>query len=282
MQLVALGEGRFQAMCYGGGLPGSGWNYGATQQLSGQRDGSSTVKLVADNTTVVINHSGAWVFDQQGRHIGRLAKVERTSPTLGLRPPSDARVLFAGSETPELQGAKLTDDGLLLAGVTTTASVSDFRMHIEFRLPYMPRARGQGRANSGVYIQRRYEVQILDSFGLEGAFNECGSLYRQRAPGLNMCYPPLQWQTYDIYFRAARWSEQGQTKTENAVISVFHNGVAVHYHQPISDKTGAGRPESPQPLPIYLQDHGNPVVFRNAWLVEGDPWKERHACCGRW
>src|SRR5262249_34742326 len=75
-----------------------------------------------------------------------------------------------------------------------------FRLHLEYRTPYMPTARDQARGNSGVYIQRRYEVQILDSFGLDGAFNEAGSLYRQTPPDLNMAFPPLTWQTYDIWF----------------------------------------------------------------------------------
>jgi hypothetical protein len=146
--------------------------------------------------------------------------------------------------------------------------VEDFRLHLEFRLPFMPYATGQGRGNSGVYIQRRYEVQILDSFGLEGVANECGGLYRQQPPDVNMCLPPLTWQTYDIWFTAARFDGEGN-KTANARITVLHNGVPIHNDYEVVAKTGAGRPEAPEPMPILLQDHGNPVRFQNVWIVLG-------------
>jgi hypothetical protein len=130
----------------------------------------------------------------------------------------------------------------------------------------MPLARGQARGNSGVYIQKRYEVQILDSFGLRGADNECGGLYKQRAPLLNMSFPPLIWQTYDIDFTAARFDAAGK-KTANARITVRQNGVVIHDNIEITAKTGGGSVEGPDPLPIKLQDHGNLVHFRNIWIV---------------
>jgi hypothetical protein len=140
-------------------------------------------------------------------------------------------------------------------------------MHLEFKLPYMPEARGQGRANSGVYLQSRYEVQILDSFGLEGAFNECGSLYRYKTPDVNMCFPPLVWQTYEIDFRAAKFDRQGK-KIKNAVLTVWHNGVKIHDHFEIERKTGAGQQETPEPIPTKFQNHNNPVRFRNMWIID--------------
>jgi len=152
-----------------------------------------------------------------------------------------------------------------MTGTTTNLAVNDFHLHLEFRTPYMPYARGQGRGNSGVYIQRRYEVQILDSFGLTGQPNECGGLYRQQSPAINMCSPPLTWQTYDIHFQAARWDKDNK-KTRNAVITVFHNGFPIHDQQEIKSKTGAGKAEGPEPMPIHLQHHGNPVAFRNIWI----------------
>jgi len=148
------------------------------------------------------------------------------------------------------------------------------RLHLEFLLPYMPHARGQGRANSGVYVQSRYEIQILDSFGQEGAFNECGALYRERKPDLNMCLPPLTWQTYDIWFRGPRFGADAQ-KTENARFTVSLNGVPVQNDVELASGTGAGKRigEGPNPLPTKLQNHSNPVRFRNIWLVETGPAK---------
>nr|QMS48206.1 putative large multi-functional protein [uncultured bacterium] len=98
--------------------------------------------------------------------------------------------------------------------------------------------------------------------------NECGALYKLRAPDVNMCLPPLQWQTYDIDFHAARF--EGDTKVDDARLSVWQNGVPIHWNVAIANKTGAGQAEGPDPLPILLQDHGNPVVFRNLWLIETD------------
>jgi hypothetical protein len=131
----------------------------------------------------------------------------------------------------------------------------------------MPKARGQGRANSGVYCQGRYEVQVLDSFGLEGKDNECGGIYTLHAPKVNMCYPPPQWQTYDIDFTAPRFADG--KKTENARITVKHNGVLIQDNVDVKhDTAGNVVPEGPGPGPLHLQNHGNPVFYRNIWLVE--------------
>jgi hypothetical protein len=177
-------------------------------------------------------------------------------------------VLFGQEPSEHLRGAAITERGLLAPGATTGFDVADCRIHLEFRTPFMPTARGQGRGNSGVYIQQRYEVQILDSFGLAGAANECGGLYRQAAPDVNMCLPPLSWQTYDILFTAARWDDEGN-KTAPARISVWHNGELIHAQRPLTSQTGAGRSEGADPRPIHLQFHGNPVEFRNFWIVPG-------------
>jgi hypothetical protein len=180
-----------------------------------------------------------------GRELGRLRLQERLSPTLGLAPPPGATVIFNGGPPQLLQGAKLTSDGLLQAGVLTKFPVDAFRLHLEFRIPFMPTARGQARGNSGVYVQQRYEVQILDSFGLDGAENECGALYRQTRPELNMCLPPLAWQTYDIWFTPPYFATDGKTKLANARITVVHNGKTIHRNREITAKTGGGKQEGP-------------------------------------
>ena len=120
----------------------------------------------------------------------------------------------------------MTEDKLLMQGVISKDTFGSHSLHIEFRLPYQPEARGQGRGNSGIYVQGRYECQMLDSFGLEGKQNECGGLYSVKAPDLNMCLPPLAWQTYDIDYTAAEYKD-GKLAT-NPRVTIRHNGVVIH------------------------------------------------------
>jgi hypothetical protein len=142
-----------------------------------------------------------------------------------------------------------------------------FKLHVEFRVPYLPQAKGQARGNSGVYVQGRYEVQVLDSYGLESKDNDCGAIYEVAAPRVNVCKAPTVWQSYDIEFWSARCVDG--KKVEPAHISVLHNGVLIHDHLAISkDNTRAGLGGDPcKPGPIMLQDHGNPVQYRNIWLL---------------
>jgi hypothetical protein len=277
LQVIARGDGRFEAVQYRGGLPGAGWDRQTKRMLAGQLSEGLLVLNAEDGWSVVADGRTASVSSSDGRLRGSLTKRHRASPTLGAAPPRNALVLFDGTSADQFQGGKVTEDGLLDVGGVTKMPVRDFRLHLEFRLPYMPYATGQGRSNSGVYIQQRYEVQILDSFGLEGVANECGGLYRQQAPDVNMCLPPLVWQTYDIWFTAARFDDEGN-KIANARLTLLHNGVAIHNRREIPAKTGAGKPEGSEWLPILLQNHSNPVRFRNIWIVL-EPEAEKAAPC---
>ncbi|MEW6744529.1 MAG: putative oxidoreductase C-terminal domain-containing protein [Planctomycetota bacterium] len=158
--------------------------------------------------------------------------------------------------------------------IVTSNTFEDFRLHIEFNVPRSAEdITGQGRGNSGVYLQRRYEVQILDSYGLEPEKDGCGALYGFRAPDTNACHPPGDWQSYDIVFHSPRFQTVGgeATKTHPARITVWQNGILIHDEVTVSRKTGRGEVEGPTPGPILLQDHGSNVRFRNIWIVPLEP-----------
>lgn len=265
LQIVADGLESYQATVLPGGLPSAGAHVDSAVRVDTQTRGG-LVTFNTANYRFWVTGSEARVIRPDGVLCGVLRKVQRSSPTMGATPPPRAVIVFDGTDTGELTDPAITPDGLLKEGPMTRRDVGDFSIHAEFRIPFMPEANSQARGNSGLYLQRRYEVQILDSFGLEGTTNGCGSLYRQRRPDVNACLPPGSWQTYDIKFRAARYNEAGE-KTENARITVRQNGIVIHDDVELRNKTGAGQPEGPQPMPIWFQDHGDPVRFRNIWLV---------------
>lgn len=268
-QVIALGNGNFDVVGYHGGLPGAGWN-GENKFRGKGMTTDEGVSIQGDNSSGLIKDGILKVISAEGEEIGQLKRVERKSPTLGEKPPEGAVVLFDGSNADRWKNGKMTEDGLLIQGTTSKDTFQDHHVHIEFRLPYQPEDSGQARGNSGIYLQGRYEVQMLDSFGLEGKDNECGGIYEIKDTDVNMCLPPLAWQTYDIDFQAARYDDQGKV-TQNPKITVHHNGVVIHENVelPRSTRAAPGKP-GPEPGPIYLQNHGNPIRYRNIWVIAED------------
>ena len=268
LQVIALGDGSFAGVGYRGGLPGDGWDMGNPKRVGPVKSVDGKLSLTAGDATIEVVDGGATVL-ADGQNLGKLSKVERKSPTLGQKPPKGAVVLFDGSSVEEWEHrgkpANMTKDGLLKQGAQSKKTFGDHKLHIEFLLPYMPKARGQGRGNSGLYLQGRYEVQMLDSFGLSGENNECGGIYSIKKPDENMCFPPMQWQTYDVEFHAAEFKDG--KKVEDAWMTVAHNGVVIHEKVKLPKKTTAApNNEGPEPGFIYLQNHGNEVRYRNIWV----------------
>jgi len=277
LQVACLGNGAFTGHFYPGGLPGWGYAGGEKIKVDGGYRSSgaeSPVELTGEGLRISLPAAGqpATVYSlASGETLGSLSKVTRVSPTMHALPPVQATVLFDGKNTDQLKNAKVNSEGNLEVGAETVGAWKDFWLHAEFRTPYMPFATSQARGNSGFYLQRRYEVQVLDSFALDPQFNDSAALYRFKAPDFNMAFPPLTWQTYDIQFVSPRFSDDGKTRLTKGRITVWHNGVVVQNNVELENKTGGGRPEGPELLPILFQQHGNPVHFRNIWLLDQTP-----------
>lgn len=252
--------------------------------------------------------NGGWVFTVkdkvitgQAQGMGKkgqevkfsLDHVVRLSPTMGRKPPKDAIVLLGDSGLDALQHGDgkpvrwkwIADEKVMeidpnsrIEGASRTVvskeKFKDVRLHVEFRYPIEPGQSGQARGNSGFFLMDFYEVQILNSYGLDGLWNECGSLYKVSAPKVNMAAPPLQWQTYDIIFIAPKFNAAGE-KTSNARITIRHNGKLIHNNQEIpystaNKETGRDAKEPMEAAPIQMQDHNNIIQFRNIWAVHLD------------
>ncbi len=157
-------------------------------------------------------------------------------------------------------------DGSIEAAVADAVSrreFGDFQLHLEFLCPVMADSQGQARANSGVYLHARYEVQVLDSYGQEPSLNGCGAVYSIAKPSENASLPPGQWQTYDIVFRAPRFDEAG-TVVELPRVTVVHNGTLIHDDRELPGTTAGGFDREMRAAgPILLQFHGDPVRYRN-------------------
>ena len=265
-QVIALGNGQFRAVVTKGGLPGDGWKRGEPRLvLKGKRDGD-VIAFKGESISGQISGDAMTLGDDDGQTELELNRTVRHSSTEGAKPPEGAVVLFDGASAEHFDHGTLLPDGNLLSHATTKQGFGDHTLHLEFRCSYMPKARGQARSNSGVYLHDCYEIQVLDSFGLRGKDNQCGGFYQLRAPDVNMCYPPLTWQTYDIDFTAPQYKDG--KKTANAKVEVRHNGVLIHPEFELSHATPGRQPEGPAPRPFFLQGHGNKVEYRNIWVKE--------------
>ena len=295
IQVIALGKGEFQAVVHPGGLPGAGWDGKSKSLMAGKLSGPTAAFEPAKGTRKYLaqkpeefsatskfppaghqEYSGTAdgtrfdVTTPEGQRLA-LKKCTRQSETMGAKAPAGAVVLFDGTGTDAFTGGRLDPMTKLLntdgKDIRTRQKFNNYTVHVEFLLPYRPDARGQGRGNSGFYQVDIYEVQILDSFGLDGKNNECGGVYQKADPKVNMCLPPLVWQTYDVDFTNA--VAEGGKVTRKPRLTARLNGVVIHDDIEISGKTGGARNEPEgTPGPLQFQGHGNPLQFRNIWVVE--------------
>jgi hypothetical protein len=209
-----------------------------------------------------------------------LKRVVRQSPTLGAKPPEGAIVLLDGKDSGELVKGRLAggaeqpwkhvEEGAIevpKGGMTTKRRFDgSLKLHVEFKLPLMPSERSQGRANSGVFLPNSDEIQLLDSFGMTTyKGGGCGGLYAYKDPDAFDEFslasaPPLQWQTFDVEYRVQK--KDGKP-VGNPRVTVFHNGIKIHDKV---ESRGAVIPYSPKGK-LHFQDHGNPVHYRNIWVL---------------
>lgn len=251
-EVVAKGNGNYLVNFVPGGLRGAGGDQAKIVPAAAKTEGEKVA---------VASKDGKWTGTiAAGKLTGKsadgldfvLEKTERKSLTLGAKPPEGAIVLFDGSSPDKWGGGKLVEDKLLYCGTSSKDNLPVGKLHIEFRSAFQPKAGGQGRGNSGVYIWGK-EIQILDSFGLKSGNGDCGAYYSEKIPDVNMCLPPLSWQTYDVEFKT------GENGT--LLATVLHNGVKVHDNFDVKVKPSAAGQK------INLQNHGDPVAFRNIWYV---------------
>jgi hypothetical protein len=269
VQVIARGDSQFIAMFYEGGLPGDGIDDsqdrtevpGELLDVTAEFEGSGITAVVSLEDSTLTGQSADW-----GEFT--LNKIFRRSPTLGWEPVQDALVIYREpADSVNLREYVIDERGYIAAekvpdseafiGENTIFDVPyrNFQLHLEWIEPFQPSCRDQARGNSGVAIRDRasgwFELQVLESFGMELADNHCGAFYQRATPQLMMSLPPLIWQTYDIFLNEDE-------------ITVYQNGVIIHENLSVPSTSSSS-------AVIWLQDHAHPVFYRNIWVKEGVP-----------
>lgn len=290
VQCVADGDGQFTAVGLPGGFPGQGWiekkvrviykggiegDSVVLKPVSMDMDGQNDLPIPDGHKgdTVLIDLAGQnMTFVVPGKPDRVAKKFNRESPRLGAR-ADGCVVLYDGMNKDAVSTDKLArfrkineETGAMFSEFATKEleKGKECEIHVEFMLSFMPRAKGQGRSNSGVYLNECYECQVLDSFGLRGENNECGGFYQQKRPICNAVFSPLKWQSYDFHLIPAKF-ENGQ-KVANARVDVALNGILIHEGLEITGQTPGCKSEADEARGIYCQGHGNNVQYRNIWV----------------
>ena len=246
----------------------------STQSLSRSRSLSAAVAATVLAVHCLPSHGGEY-----------LSGIEWPEPPVvtpgatDREPPSDAIVLFGGEDTSAWVGGEkwTVKDGELIVGkgmIQTSQHFGDCQLHIEWSAPTPATGTGQQRGNSGVFFGN-YEIQVLDCFENTTYFDgQAAAIYKQQPPLANAMRRPGEWNSYDIIWRAPRFTADGVLSSP-AAVTVLHNGILVQNHFELLGDTPYNRPPRYEPhppeLPIRLQDHGNPVRFRNIWIREIEP-----------
>jgi len=277
-QVIAWGSGKFEVVLLPGGLPGDGWGSDPMKftDINGSTSGTNTI-FSGTGWNLIIKAGGATMEGSGADGAVKLTKIYRESPTLNWAPPTDAVKLFDGTQASfdaNWANGKIVEGKYLSEGSNCKNGYTDQTLHVEFFQPFEPLQDGQFRGNAGVYVQGRYECQVLDSFGWMKGSNHGndegweGGIYNTRPADFNMAFPSLRWQTYDIQFTHPKFN--GNTKTVNGRMTVYLNGIKIQDNVDIPGTTpGNFEGESPAGGKLALQDHFGPVWHRNIWLVPG-------------